>query len=250
MVRMWHALVSLMRSMMAASVVDFPEPVGPVTRTKPRGRVASHSAVGGRSSSSKLGIRDGIIRSASAVSPRWVNALPRRRARSSQENAKSTSCSDVEGRRLRRFDDCSDKRVDLFSRKDLELLRPAAASRSLGCEALNRPRARGRNPFGPRGSPAMERWLRYRHVAQIRRFLEKVGRRRARPEGRALRIVLDVVALTCYELLVDCVAAGGAGLGVVLDPPQHQSQERQCPSRRRHQLRQPQHQCAWAMPMK
>ena len=58
-VRMWHDRVSLMRSMIEASVVDLPEPVGPVTRTKPRGRVASHSAVGGRSSSSKVGIREG-----------------------------------------------------------------------------------------------------------------------------------------------------------------------------------------------
>jgi hypothetical protein len=40
-------------------VVDFPEPVGPVTSTNPRGRLASHSAVGGRSSSVKLGTRRG-----------------------------------------------------------------------------------------------------------------------------------------------------------------------------------------------
>ena len=74
-------------------MVDFPEPVGPVTRTNPRGRLASHSATGGRSSSVKLGTREGIIRSARAVSPLWVKALPRSRARSSQEKAKSTSCS-------------------------------------------------------------------------------------------------------------------------------------------------------------
>ena len=37
MVRMWRARVSLMRAMMEASVVDFPDPVGPVIRTRPAG---------------------------------------------------------------------------------------------------------------------------------------------------------------------------------------------------------------------
>ena len=37
-----------MRSMMEASVVDFPDPVGPVTRTRPRGSLAIQSATGGR----------------------------------------------------------------------------------------------------------------------------------------------------------------------------------------------------------
>ncbi len=37
MVTMWSDRVSLISSMIAASVVDLPEPVGPVTRTNPRG---------------------------------------------------------------------------------------------------------------------------------------------------------------------------------------------------------------------
>ena len=37
MVMMCSSRVSLISSIMAASVVDLPEPVGPVTRTKPRG---------------------------------------------------------------------------------------------------------------------------------------------------------------------------------------------------------------------
>ena len=37
MVTMWSDRVSLISSMMAARVVDLPEPVGPVTRTNPRG---------------------------------------------------------------------------------------------------------------------------------------------------------------------------------------------------------------------
>ena len=40
--------MALMRAMIDASVVDFPEPVGPVRRTSPRGSLASHSAIGGR----------------------------------------------------------------------------------------------------------------------------------------------------------------------------------------------------------
>ena len=91
MVRMCTDRVSLIRAMMEASVVDFPDPVGPVRSTRPRGRRASHSATGGRPSSSKVGMSEGIIRSARAMSPFWVNALPRRRARSSQLKEKSTS---------------------------------------------------------------------------------------------------------------------------------------------------------------
>ncbi len=37
MVTMWSERVSLISSMMAARVVDLPEPVGPVTSTNPRG---------------------------------------------------------------------------------------------------------------------------------------------------------------------------------------------------------------------
>jgi len=36
-VMMWQARVSLISLMSEASVVDLPEPVGPVTRNKPRG---------------------------------------------------------------------------------------------------------------------------------------------------------------------------------------------------------------------
>ena len=44
----------LMKSIMLASVVDFPEPVGPVTRIRPRGLRASAVTIFGRPSSSKL----------------------------------------------------------------------------------------------------------------------------------------------------------------------------------------------------
>ncbi len=48
MVKMCAGRVSLIRSMMEASVVDFPDPVGPVTRTKPRGWRATISAAHGK----------------------------------------------------------------------------------------------------------------------------------------------------------------------------------------------------------
>ena len=44
----------LMKSIMLASVVDLPEPVGPVTRTRPRGLRASAVTTFGSPSSSKL----------------------------------------------------------------------------------------------------------------------------------------------------------------------------------------------------
>ena len=94
MVRMCSERVSLMRAMMEARVVDLPDPVGPVSSTRPRGSRASHSATGGSPSSSKVGMSEGIIRRASAISPFWWNALPRSRARSCQVSEKSTSwCS-------------------------------------------------------------------------------------------------------------------------------------------------------------
>ena len=50
--------------MIAASDVDFPEPVGPVTSTSPCGRFAKYSTAGGRPSSSNVGSFIGIMRSA------------------------------------------------------------------------------------------------------------------------------------------------------------------------------------------
>ena len=55
---------ALMWSIIAASVVDLPEPVAPVTRTRPRGRSQIRSQiVRGSPSSSKSAISYGITRS-------------------------------------------------------------------------------------------------------------------------------------------------------------------------------------------
>ena len=71
-VRMWSVRLRLISSIIAASVVDLPEPVGPVTRTRPRG--LHRQLVRGRSagrapraSSAPAGIR----RKAAPSAPRW-----------------------------------------------------------------------------------------------------------------------------------------------------------------------------------
>ncbi len=55
-VRMCSWRVSLIRSSIAASVVDLPEPVGPVTSTKPRGFLVNSSSTVGRPRSRRFGI--------------------------------------------------------------------------------------------------------------------------------------------------------------------------------------------------
>ena len=57
----------LISSMIAASVVDLPEPVGPVTRTSPRGFSASWCSVGGMPSSSSVLISAGMRRKAAPI---------------------------------------------------------------------------------------------------------------------------------------------------------------------------------------
>ena len=61
-------------------MVDLPDPVGPVTSTKPRGlRVKSVSGAGSPSSSRVL-ITLGIRRKAALIDPRWKKTLTRKRA--------------------------------------------------------------------------------------------------------------------------------------------------------------------------
>jgi hypothetical protein len=60
-VTMWHERPSLMRRIKAAEVVLLPEPVGPVTMTRPCGAAVQVSTTSGRPSSSKSGA-SGIVR--------------------------------------------------------------------------------------------------------------------------------------------------------------------------------------------
>ncbi len=66
---------------MAASVVDLPEPVGPVTSTKPRGFLVKSAITGGRPERvSSAGMSCGIRRKAALIDARWKKALTRKRA--------------------------------------------------------------------------------------------------------------------------------------------------------------------------
>src|ERR1041384_1126059 len=83
----------LILSIIAASVVLLPEPVGPVTSTRPRGRSASLATIGGRPSSSKVRTLKGICRITSETQPRCLKQLPRNRARFWMPKEKSSSLS-------------------------------------------------------------------------------------------------------------------------------------------------------------
>ena len=63
-VMMCSARVRLAMSTRAANVVDFPEPVGPVTSTKPRGRAAKFAIAGGIPNDSRDLISNGMTRKA------------------------------------------------------------------------------------------------------------------------------------------------------------------------------------------
>ncbi len=72
--------VRLARSTSAARVVDLPDPVGPVTSTKPRGSDAKFPITGGMPSCSMLLISKGITRKAAPRALRWRNRFTRNRA--------------------------------------------------------------------------------------------------------------------------------------------------------------------------
>ena len=68
-----------MWSIIAASVVDLPEPVVPVSRMIPRGSSASVRITSGRPRSSIVRTWKGIARQAIETWPRWRKALTRKR---------------------------------------------------------------------------------------------------------------------------------------------------------------------------
>src|SRR5438034_5351100 len=69
-VRMWSCRSVLILSIMAASVVDLPDPVGPVTSTKPRGLSHSLLTTAGSPSWLKDLISNGMSRNTAEVAPR------------------------------------------------------------------------------------------------------------------------------------------------------------------------------------
>ena len=79
MVRMCARVVSLIWRMIAASVDDFPDPVTPVTSTRPRSYSAIDLTTGGSPSDSTVGTSKGMARSTSAKLPFWRKMLTRKR---------------------------------------------------------------------------------------------------------------------------------------------------------------------------
>ncbi len=77
---MWSWCSALITSIIAARVVLLPEPVGPVTRTKPRGFAVSSRSTCGTPSESSAGISCGTRRKAALTEPRWKKQLTRKRA--------------------------------------------------------------------------------------------------------------------------------------------------------------------------
>ncbi len=92
-VTMWSGFVRLMMSTSDAKVVDFPDPVGPVTSTNPRRRSVNDLMASGRPSVSNSGISCGIGRRAAATVPRWSETLTRNRPTPAMEWEVSSSCS-------------------------------------------------------------------------------------------------------------------------------------------------------------
>ena len=70
-----------MWSIMAARVVVLPEPVVPVTSTRPRGSREIRLMMSGRCSSSNEGILVVTCRMAMLMLPRWRKTLTRKRPR-------------------------------------------------------------------------------------------------------------------------------------------------------------------------
>ena len=76
----WQGRALAMRLIIAARVVDFPDPVGPVISTMPLGYSVSLPMTSGRFRSSTPAISKGTRRKTAAMVPRWRKMLQRNRA--------------------------------------------------------------------------------------------------------------------------------------------------------------------------
>src|SRR5262245_19589786 len=81
----------LILSTIDASVVDLPEPVGPVTRISPRGFLQRSEITGGRPNASNVFISYGIARNTAPTAPFWLKRLARNRDIPLRPNEKSSS---------------------------------------------------------------------------------------------------------------------------------------------------------------
>ncbi|MNC97886.1 hypothetical protein D3C83_156890 [compost metagenome] len=68
-----------------------PEPVGPVTSTRPRGYLAISAKILGAFSCSRVSTLEGIVRNTAPAPRFWLKALTRKRARPGISNEKSHS---------------------------------------------------------------------------------------------------------------------------------------------------------------
>src|SRR6201998_3076017 len=76
---------------MPASVVDFPEPVGPVTSTRPRGNMHRSRKIFGEFRSSSDRMTEGMFRNTAPAPRFWLNAFTRKRASLGISKEKSVS---------------------------------------------------------------------------------------------------------------------------------------------------------------
>src|SRR5579863_10264492 len=76
---------------MPASVVDLPEPVGPVTSTSPRGSMHRSRKIFGAPRSSSEMMSEGMLRNTAPAPRFWLNALTRKRASLGISKEKSVS---------------------------------------------------------------------------------------------------------------------------------------------------------------
>ena len=90
-VRIWAWRSQLIRSTIAASVVDFPDPVGPVTSTSPRSARAISASTGGSPSAANDLISVGMTRKTAPSPRRPTKKLQRKRARLGISMLKSRS---------------------------------------------------------------------------------------------------------------------------------------------------------------
>jgi hypothetical protein len=88
---MWPYSFSFTSLTIAASVVDLPEPVGPVTSTRPAGYLAISAKIFGQFSCSSVSTFEGIVRKTAPAPRFWLNAFTRKRARFGISKEKSTS---------------------------------------------------------------------------------------------------------------------------------------------------------------
>ena len=91
MVMIWSGRLSLQWLTMPASVVDLPEPVGPVTSTRPRGSMHRSRKILGAFSSSSDRMADGMLRNTAPAPRFWLKALTRKRASFGISKEKSVS---------------------------------------------------------------------------------------------------------------------------------------------------------------